>query len=75
MASALIQEKTRFDNLSINIKDFATSSIEEKVQKRVTINELLPFRIRITDIDIVGFSQNNVPPIPLQIIGLSNYIL
>jgi hypothetical protein len=75
MASASIQEKTRFDNLSINIKDFATSSIEEKVQKRVTINELLPFRIRITDIDLVGFGTNNTPPIPLQIIGLSNYIL
>ena len=75
MASVSIQEKTRFDNLNINIKDFATSSIEEKVQKRVTINELLPFRIRITDIDIIGFSPNNTPPIPLQIIGLSNYIL
>ncbi len=75
MASASIQEKTRFDNLSINIKDFATSSIEEKVQKRVTINELLPFRIRITDIDLIGFGTNNTPPIPLQIIGLSNYIL
>ena len=75
MASTSIQEKTRFNNLTINIKDFATSSIEEKVQKRVTINELLPFRIRITDIDIVGFGPNNIPPIPLQIIGLSNYIL
>ena len=75
MASVSIQEKTRFDNLSINIKDFATSSIEEKVQKRVTINELLPFRIRITDIDLIGFGTNNTPPIPLQIIGLSNYIL
>ena len=75
MASASIQEKTRFDNLNINIKDFATSSIEEKIQKRVTINELLPFRIRITDIDLIGFGTNNTPPIPLQIIGLSNYIL
>jgi hypothetical protein len=75
MASVSIQEKTRFDNLNINIKDFATSSIEEKVQKRVTINELLPFRIKITDIDIIGFGPNNVPPIPLQIIGTSNYIL
>jgi len=75
MASASIQEKTRFNNLNINIKDFAISLIEEKVQKRVTINELLPFRIRITDIDLVGFGTNNTPPIPLQIIGLSNYIL
>ena len=75
MASASIQEKTRFDNLNINVKDFAIPSIEEKVQKRVTINELLPFRIRITDIDLIGFGTNNTPPIPLQIIGLSNYIL
>ena len=75
MASVSIEEKTRFNNLTINIKDFAVPSIEEKVQKRVTINELLPFRIRITDIDIVGFGPNNVPPIPLQIVGISNYIL
>jgi hypothetical protein len=75
MASVSIEEKTRFKNLTINIKDFPVPFIEEKVQKRVTINELLPFRIRITDIDIVGFGPNNTPPIPLQIIGLSNYIL
>jgi len=75
MASVSIQEKTRFDNLNISVKDFVTSSIEEKIQKKVTINELLPFRIRITDIDLVGFGTNNTPPIPLQIIGLSNYIL
>jgi hypothetical protein len=75
MASVSIQEKTRFDNLNISVKDFVTSSIEEKIQKKVTINELLPFRIRITDIDLIGFGTNNVPPIPLQIIGLSNYIL
>jgi|688.fasta_scaffold228686_3 hypothetical protein len=75
MASVSIQEKTRFANLSINIKDFPKPSIKEKTEKMVTINELLPFRIRITDIDIVGFGPNNVPPIPLQIIGTSNYIL
>lgn len=41
----------------------------------VLIKELLPFRIRITDKDIIGFTIANTPPIPLQIIGLSNYIL
>jgi len=75
MASVSLKEKSRYKSVKFNDKDYARVSIKEKVDKNITINELLPFRIRITDIDIIGFSQNNAPPIPLQIIGLSNYIL
>ena len=60
---------------SINQHTFPQVSIEEKVDKGITINEFLPFRVRITDVDIVAFGANNAPPIPLQIIGVSNYIL
>ena len=40
----------------------------------VSINSVLPFRIRLTAIQIPT-SIGNVPAIPLQIIGFSNYIL
>lgn len=43
---------------------------------RVSVIEgKLPFRIRFTAIQIPTFSPSTVPPIPLQIIGFSNYIL
>jgi hypothetical protein len=40
----------------------------------VSINSVLPFRIRFTAIQIPS-SIGNIPAIPLQIIGFSNYIL
>jgi hypothetical protein len=44
--------------------------------KRISlIEEVLPFRIRFTAIQIPGYNAQTVPPIPLQIIGYSNYIL
>jgi hypothetical protein len=75
MASIAIFNKSTTLLKSINQHTFPQVSIEEKVDKGITINEFLPFRVRITDIDIVAFSPNNIPPIPLQIIGVSNYIL
>jgi len=75
MASVAIFNKQATILKSINQHTFPQVSIEEKVNKGVTINEFLPFRVRITDIDIITFGANNAPPIPLQIIGVSNYIL
>jgi hypothetical protein len=40
----------------------------------ISINSILPFRIRFTAIQIPA-SIGNVPAIPLQVIGFSNYIL
>jgi hypothetical protein len=42
---------------------------------KVVINSTLPFRIRMTAIRIEAGGSTSVPPIPLQIIGYSNYIL
>lgn len=58
-----------------NKNDGNTKIIEQTQYPLVTVKEMLPFRIRITDKDIIGFTSGNTPPIPLQIIGLSNYIL
>ena len=45
-----------------------------KNRKAVLLYEL-PFKIRITNIKVPGYSPINVPPIGLAIIGLNNYIL
>lgn len=42
--------------------------------KIVRINEVLPFRVKFTTIGI-EYGSKHVPPIPLQVIGFSNYIL
>jgi len=39
------------------------------------INSTLPFRIKFSAIRIEAAGPNAVPPIPLQVIGFSNYIL
>jgi hypothetical protein len=44
-------------------------------KKYVKINDVLPFRIRLTTVNIPGYSSTNIPGIGLQIIGVSNYIL
>ena len=45
-----------------------------KNRKSVVLYEL-PFKIRITNIKVPGYTPINVPPIGLAIIGLNNYIL
>ncbi len=35
----------------------------------------LPFKIRITNIQVPGYSPIDVPPIGIAIVGLNNYIL
>lgn len=42
---------------------------------RVKINEILPFRVKFTNIGIQAYGPNNPAPIGIAIIGLNNYIL
>ena len=44
------------------------------LNRGISINSVLPFRIRFTAIQIPN-SIGNVPAIPLKVIGFSNYIL
>ena len=58
------------------IKDFKSSNIKTvDYSKKVRINEILPFKIKLTNIGIEGIDPLNPPGIGLQIIGFSNYIL
>jgi len=56
-------EKSSFPNVEI-----------VDLNRGISINSILPFRIRLTAIQIPS-SIGNVPAIPLQVIGFSNYIL
>jgi len=64
--------------------DHATRFIEDINTQQISINDILPkiqikhslpFRVRFTSLNIEGYSPTNPPPIPLQVIGYSNYIL
>lgn len=56
----------------------STNSCNFKIvedHRQVRINDILPFRVKFMPIGIEGVSPSLVPPIPLQVIGYSNYIL
>jgi hypothetical protein len=56
-------------------QEFAIRTSISAPSKNVVISSILPFRIRLTAIRIEEGGSSSVPPIPLQIIGYSNYIL
>lgn len=68
---------TDLDNRKIQIKpiDNSFAKIKEVNYPRVEIKSTTPFKVRFTSIQIEGYTATNVPPIPLQVIGYSNYIL
>lgn len=44
--------------------------------KRIaSFEQILPFRVKFTATQIPAVGPGRVPPIPLQVIGYSNYIL
>jgi hypothetical protein len=45
------------------------------VSPTTTIKHSLPFRVSFKSINIEGYSASNPPPVPLQVIGFSNWIL
>jgi hypothetical protein len=74
VAKAIITDKQKINTVLIENEGFFRSTISES-KGTVLINEVLPFRIRFTDIRVPGYNENNIPGIGLQIIGYSNYIL
>lgn len=66
MSTAVLKNKTPVKTKKIKLANYPSI---------VLINEVLPFRVRFTSIGVEGFASGNPPPIPLQVIGYSNYIL
>ena len=58
-----------------DIKPTSNAVILVDYPKVVTLTDILPFRLRITNIGIEGYRPDNPPGIGVQIIGFSNYIL
>ena len=74
MASVKISEKKPVFTKRIE-QDFSIKTEITQNPGKVVINSTLPFRIRLTAIRIEAGGSSAIPPIPLQIIGYSNYIL
>jgi hypothetical protein len=75
MASAVIFDKSPVKTKRIENSSFVVKTIKQKDIRLTTINQTLPFRIRFTAVKVPGTSPQNIPAIPLQIIGFSNYII
>ena len=74
MASVALYEKRPVRTVRIEQEEYSNTSFQ--TGKRISlIEETLPFRIKFTAIMVPGYGPNNVPAIPLQVIGYSNYIL
>lgn len=74
MATAIIIDDFGQKVKQIKTTDYPIVTIEE-ISGEVRIEEILPFRVRFTAIQIEKIGLGNTPPIPLQVIGYSNYIL
>jgi hypothetical protein len=73
MATVTIKNNNPIFTKVIETASFPNVEIID-TKRGVGINSILPFRIRFTAIQIPS-SIGNIPAIPLQVIGYSNYIL
>lgn len=74
MASAVISNKQKQKTRFVESKNYPIARISEG-RRTVKINEVLPFRIKFTNIMVPGYGPNNPAPIGIAVIGLNNYIL
>lgn len=73
MAKAIITDYPSNKCAAIYPVDYAKIEIQPLIHNSVFF-DVLPFRVKFTTIQIESVSSN-VPAIPFQIIGYSNYIL
>jgi hypothetical protein len=74
MASAKILDKNRSKLKAINAVSYAIINVANDTRS-VKINEVLPFRIKFTNIVIEGYNKSNPAGIGIAVIGFNNYIL
>ena len=74
MASVKLSNTNLVQTALVANKNFSITKIEDK-SPRVTVEETIPVRVRLTNITIPGYSSTNIPGIGIQVIGFSNYIL
>lgn len=74
MASATITNKNKKSLKAINALSYAIINVA-KENRSVKIDEVLPFRIKFTNIGIPGYGISNPAGIGIAIVGFNNYIL
>ncbi len=74
MATAVILDELNNKTKRIFSIDYPLIQVED-FTRNTLITEILPFRVKFSAIQIVAIGLGNTPPIPLQVIGYSNYIL
>ena len=74
MASAVISTKQDQRVRSLESTNYPIVRISEG-RRTVKINQVLPFRIRFTNVMVPGYSASNPAPIGIAVIGVNNYIL
>lgn len=74
MASVSIKNKNTKTLKAINAISYAIINVARD-NRAVKIEEVLPFRIKFTNIGIPGYGINNPAGIGIAVIGLNNYIL
>lgn len=74
MASAVILDKNKNKLRAINAVSYAIINVAND-NRTVKINEVLPFRVKFTNIMVPGYSATNPAGIGIAVIGFNNYIL
>jgi hypothetical protein len=74
MATALILDELNSKTKSIFPIDYPIIRVLDNLRE-VRIDEIIPFRVRFSAIQVQAIGLGNTPAIPLQVIGYSNYIL
>ena len=73
-ATVILTENKRFSEVVDSCKN-RFSDVIYKDPFMVSVIYDMPFKIRITNIQVPGYSPTDVPPIGIAIIGFNNYIL
>jgi hypothetical protein len=77
-SSGTLEVISNLSPTSLVVLDIKPKSLKFKTinySKKVNPKNILPFKLRITNIGIDGVDPGNPPGIGIQIIGFSNYIL
>jgi hypothetical protein len=74
MAQAKILPKNNKKLKAINAVSYAIINVASDT-RTVKVNDVLPFRVKFTNIGIEGYSATNPAGIGIAVIGFSNYIL
>jgi hypothetical protein len=73
-ATVICTDNKRYSEVIETCNNYKSSVIYDAPFKALTIYTL-PFKIRVQNITVPGYSPSNIPPIGIAIIGLNNYIL